>query len=488
MTQNPEGARGMTGPVPVYCSFTELVPIDKVVPNPKNPNNHPSEQIKRLAKVIKGNGWRLPITVSTRSGLIVKGHGRLMAAKKLNLELVPVDYQHYDSEELEIADLIADNQIPELAEMNNTQLMDLVQEIDTGIIDLTLTGFSMEEIEAKIQAMTGSNDIVPGGEDDIPPVPEEPITKLGDLILLGAHRLICGDATDPAVIRRLMNGEQAQMVHTDPPYGVSYQSQSGKFEMIKNDDKTHDELMAKLLLPAFKNMMNATKDDGAFYIWHASSTREDFAYAMKVAGLMEKQYIIWVKNAPVLGHDHYQWAHEPCFYGHKAGNTPKFYGDRAQQTIWRVTVAKSGEIITTLGPGLVLLDGNGGRIFITTKPPKAKKTRHIRLQQDDTVALYDENQLNSVWEVAREHNAEHPTQKPVELARRAIENSSRTGDIVADFFLGSGCTLIGAEMTGRRCYGSELTPHYCDVIVARWERLTGRKAEYISSQSEAEGA
>ena len=270
-----------------------------------------------------------------------------------------------------------------------------------------------------------------------------------------------------------MDGEKAAMVHTDPPYGVSYETQSGNFAMIKNDDKTHDELYHKLLLPAFMNYRKHTIEEAAFYIWHASSTRRDFEDAMTAAGLMENQYIIWVKNGITLGRSDYQWAHEPCFYASRAGVSPKFYGDRAQHTVWRVTTRQDGTMMTVLGSGIVLTDGTGGKLCITDKPPKGKKMRYVRMEEGKPVDLFQEDRMNTVWEVARETNTLHPTQKPVEISIRAIENSSQPGEIVLDFFGGSGSTLIGAEMTGRRCYTTELDPIYCDVIISRYVTQTG---------------
>lgn len=386
---------------------------------------------------------------------------------------VPVEYQDYSSEAEEYADLTADNRLAELADMNATMLADLLAEIDTGELPLELTGYTEEDFDGLIESITGADDAEPNDQDDEHDQPLPPMSKPGDLWLLGPHRLICGDATDEPTIERLMDGEKAAMVHTDPPYGVSYETQSGKFAMIKNDDKTHDDLFYKLLLPAFNNYRKHTIDEAAFYIWHASSTRRDFEDAMTAAGLMENQYIIWAKNGISLGRADYQWAHEPCFYASKAGISPKFYGDRAQHTVWRVTTRKDGQMMTVLGSGVVLTDGTGGKLCITDKPPKGKKMRYVRMEEGKPIDLFQEDRMQTVWEVARETNTLHPTQKPVEIPVRAIENSSEPGEIVLDFFGGSGSTLMGAELTGRRCYSTELDPVYCDVIISRYVAQTG---------------
>ena len=386
---------------------------------------------------------------------------------------VPVEYQDYSSEAEEYADLTADNRLAELADMNATMLADLLAEIDTGELPLELTGYTEEDFDGLIESITGADDAEPNDQDDEHDQPLPPMSKPGDLWILGPHRLICGDATDEPTIERLMDGEKAAMVHTDPPYGVSYETQSGKFAMIKNDDKTHDDLFYKLLLPAFNNYRKHTIDEAAFYIWHASSTRRDFEDAMTAAGLMENQYIIWAKNGISLGRADYQWAHEPCFYASKAGISPKFYGDRAQHTVWRVTTRKDGQMMTVLGSGVVLTDGTGGKLCITDKPPKGKKMRYVRMEEGKPIDLFQEDRMQTVWEVARETNTLHPTQKPVEIPIRAIENSSEPGEIVLDFFGGSGSTLMGAELTGRRCYTTELDPIYCDVIISRYVAQTG---------------
>ena len=465
--------RAMAGNVPVFCAHDELLTLEKIIPNPLNPNQHGKEQIKLLAQIIKAQGWRAPITVSTRSGYIVAGHGRLQAAYAMGAEVAPVDYQNFSSEAEEYAALVADNRLAELAEINNTMLADILSEIDTGEFPMELTGYSEDDLEGILNAIAGEEDAEPNDQDQEQEQPYEPISKMGDVWKLGAHRLVVGDATDEATVAKLMNGEKASLLNSDPPYGVSYETQSKKFAMIKNDDKTHDELYAKLLLPAFRNMCKFTENEAAFYIWHASSTRRDFEDAMTAAGLMEKQYLIWVKNGISLGHADYQWSHEPAFYASKAGYEPKWYGDRAQHTVWRVTTREDGQMMTVLGSGVVLTDGTGNKLYIADKPPKGKKLRYVRMDYGKPIELYNEERMSTVWEVARETGTLHPTQKPVELAVRAIENSSQPGEIVLDLFGGSGSTLMGAELTGRRGYCTELDPNYADVIISRYIIHTG---------------
>jgi DNA modification methylase len=453
----------------VFCAFDKLIPISELKPNPGNPNTHSKKQIELLAKIIKATGWRAPITVSTRSGLMVKGHGRRMAAIAAGIKEVPVEYQAYASEEEEHADLIADNRIAELAEIDTSKLLDMLQDLDDGTVPLELTGYNDKDMEGLIAALSGADDTEDDGKDKETEQPSQPFSKMGDLWHLGRHRLLCGSATSTEDIDRLMDGAKAQMVHTDPPYGVSYETQSGKFEMIQNDDMQHDDLYDKLLLPAMKNYVRVTDDTAAFYVWHASSTRRDFEDALIAAGLMEKQYIIWAKNAPVLGHADYQWAHEPCFYCEKAGHQAAYYGDRSQRTVWRATMRGAGEMSATLSGGIVLTDGAGAKVYICDKPPKGKKVRYVRLKEDGaSIYLYQESDQNDVWEIARESKTIHPTQKPLEIPSRAIRNSTKEGDLVLDFFGGSGSTLIAAHQLGRTCYSTELDPKFVDGIVMRF--------------------
>lgn len=427
----------------VFCSYDNIVPIGDLKPNPGNPNKHNTRQVELLAQIIKSTGWRAPITVSKRSGLMVKGHGRRMAAINAGLKYAPVEYQEYASEAEEHADLIADNRISELSELDMSKLVDMVEEMAPGDVPVELTGFTEEDLQKIMDSLGGAEST----EDDKADAEEQqdeeyvPFSRPGDLYHLGSHRLLCGSATSEADIDRLMRGEKAQLVHTDPPYGVSYKTQSGKFDMIQNDDKTHDDLMTELLVPAFKNYVRSTKDDAAFYIWHASSTRRDFEDAMTAAGIMEKQYLIWVKNAPVLGHADYQWSREPCFYAEKAGHQAKFYGDRSQRTTWTAVLRDADGMATTLAGGVVLTDGEGHKLHLSTKIPKGKKLRYIRLSKGRSLCLYEESQQNTVWEVARETKIVHPTQKPVELPVRAITNSTQPGDLVLDFFGGSGIPI-----------------------------------------------
>jgi DNA modification methylase len=291
---------------------------------------------------------------------------------------------------------------------------------------------------------------------------------------LGDHRLLCGDSTAKEDVQRAVDGKAA-LVFTDPPYGVDYQS--GAHDKIKND-ALKDDALWKFLKTALALAVKHSGPDAAFYIWHASSTREEFAQAMKAVGLVERQYLIWVKPSITLGHADYHWAHEPVFYAHKAGASPTFYGDRAQSTVWHATLQTGGgdeRSAIALGNGLILTDGQS-EVYLQPTAPKAKKVRRQMVERGVPMAVVPDPGGTDVWMVKRDFQAIHPTQKPVELARRAIENSSKAGDIVLDPFLGSGSTLIACEVTGRRCRGLEYSEKYVDGIVRRWQAFTGRTA------------
>lgn len=355
-------------------------------------------------------------------------------------------------------------------------LADAIESLKVDGIDLELTGLSSDEVD---KILSETTDAV-GGEDDLPERAAKGAptrAKRGELWLLGDHRLLVDDCTRPGNLERLMNGETAALVFTDPPYGVSYEAKSGQFDVIAGDTKTGDDLLKTLLTPALKAAVAVAARDAAFYVWHASSTRDEFSAALKAAGLVERQYLIWAKPGGGLGHTDYRWAHEPCFYASRPDVKPAFYGDPGQPTVWRCGHHTKAATAIVVGTGVLIQDGDGNSLYLTARPPSGKKARAVRLEKDRALLLESgPTERTTVWEVGRDHGYKHPTQKPVELARRAIENSSRKGQVVLDMFLGSGTTLLGAEATGRRCFGTELDPVYADVIIERWEGATQREA------------
>ncbi|MBS3927748.1 MAG: DNA modification methylase [Sphingomonadales bacterium] len=351
------------------------------------------------------------------------------------------------------------------------KLKDILVEIQAAEIPLELTGFDADDL-AEMLAEEGA--AIPENVDDLPPPMAQSKTKRGDVWICGDHRVMCGDSTSAADISRLMGDDRAALYFSDPPYGVSYEG--GGFDVIKGDHKRDDDLY-NLVTGALKQAVAHTTPGAAFYIWHASSTRREFEDAMRDAGLIEKQYLIWVKNSIVLGHADYHWTHEPCFYAGKEGQKVAFHGDRTQSTVWRATLKKRDGLATTLGQALLLTDGKGGQIALTPRMPKGKKTRTARLVEGQTMRIEIPSNSVDVLEVGRDLDGyKHPTQKPVALSMVAIANSTKPGEIVLDTFSGSGSTLLGCEATGRRGRVMDLDPTYAWVAVERWQDLTGRKA------------
>lgn len=390
-------AKAIANGTEVWCSFDELALIETLKPNPKNPNKHPEGQIELLSKNIKYLGWRHPITVSKRSGFIVAGHGRLMAAQKLGLQIVPVDYQDFNSDADEIAVLVADNRLAELSETSEEDLKKLLSELD-GEIDIDLTGFSAADVEQLLRDLNSGGTL----DEDIPEVSENPISKFGDVFEFGGHRLICGDSTDGEQIRILMNGDVADMVFTDPPYNVDYGSDERK---IENDNLGNQ--FPQFLEKTIKNIFEFSK--GAIYICMSSSEIDTLQSTFRRLGGYWSTFVIWAKDTFTLGRSDYHRQYEPILYGWKDGVPHYFCGDRSQGDVWEF--------------------------------PKPKK------------------------------NDVHPTMKPVELCKRAIQNSSKPDDVVLDLFGGSGSTLIACEQTKRKCRMMEFEPQYCDVILKRYLAL-----------------
>jgi DNA modification methylase len=393
----------------VKCAHDELVDIHKLVANPKNPNKHPKKQIDALAYIIKSQGQRAPIVVSTRSGFITKGHGRLEAIKQLGWTQCAVDYQDYESEAQEYADMIADNKIAELAEHDDAMMVvDLKNLPDLDLKLLGMPDFSMPtEIEAPV-----------GDPDEVPEVEESKVVR-GEVYILGNHRLMCGDSTSITDVEKLMNGEKADMVFTDPPYNTGMSSKTNRDSTRLNhmfDDAYTDEEWKTFLNLMSANYWILTKDNCAVYMsldWRRS---HELVPEMKMAGFKFSNLIVWDKIVHGLGSD-YQYTHE-FIHVFKKGKPEidSHQGDKEYQDVWRIQ-------------------------------------RKIGKDRD------------------------HATKKPLELCERAINHASKSGMIVVDLFGGSGSTLIACEKTNRKCFMMEFEPHYIAVILERWQKYTGKKAK-----------
>jgi DNA modification methylase len=283
--------------------------------------------------------------------------------------------------------------------------------------------------------------------------------KPGDLWTAGDHRILCGDALEPADYKKLMQGEKAAMINTDPPWGVSYESVSNKFSMIEGDEKRGDDLVG-FLAQAFKNTARNSLEDAAWYIWFGGGIFEEFLIAMRRVGLVPMTRIAWIKPGMVQNVKHYQEAYELCFYASKDGVTPAWYGDRSQTTLWKASLNLNGTKAVAIGNGLQVTDGAGHSMYIKSRPPAAKKIRTVRLAEGETVELGTESDSSNVWLVKNDHGIIHPTQKPVELAARAIRNSSRPGDIYFNIIAEAVRIMGGAE----EFYGSTWTMNRVNVL------------------------
>lgn len=432
----------------------EYLEADNLIPYINNPRVN-GNAVDAVAGSIAEFGFKNPIIVD-RNNVIIAGHTRLLAARKLGLDQVPVIRAEDLTEKQVKALRIADNKTAELSEWDDELL---AMELE-GLEDM-FTGFSDDEIDALL------NQDGPAGviEDDFEVVlPEEPKAKPGDIYRMGNHRLMCGDATKLEDVQKLMGGKLADMVFTDPPYNVDYTGGTNEALKIQNDNMDDSDFY-NLLHDAFSCMLEVTKPGGGIYICHADSEGVNFRSAMVNAGWLLKQCIIWAKNSLVLGRQDYHWRHEPILYGWKPGAAHKWYGGRKQDTVIEdskfVTITEAGD-----GFNIHIDDGVNTVVF---KVPSYE----IKYAADDFVT--------TVWRVDRpSRNAEHPTMKPIELVARAIRNSSKKDNIVLDTFGGSGSTLIACEQLSRSCYMTELDPVYVDVIIDRWEQFTGQKAVLLS--------
>jgi site-specific DNA-methyltransferase (adenine-specific) len=384
------------------------VAVDKLIPYAKNSRTHSPEQVGQIAASIKEFGFRNPILVDNLT--LIAGHGRLLAAQKLGLDTVPTIDCSDMSESQKKAYIIADNKLAMNAGWDTAMLTLEMQELQEEGFDLELLGFDDKELNALLEpeAVQGLTD-----EDAVPETPKEASTKLGDIYILGKHRLMCGDSTSITDMEKLINEQPVDMCLTDPPYNVAYEGATKEKLTIINDSMKNDEFR-QFLRDAFVAADTVMKQGAVFYIWHADSEGYNFRGACSDAGWKVRQCLIWKKSSLVMGRQDYHWMHEPCLYGWKDGAAHLWSADRKQTTI---------------------LEFN--------KPSR---------------------------------NGEHPTMKPVELFEYQMLNNTKGGDIVLDSFGGSGTTLIAAEKHGRYARIMELDPKYCDVIVKRWEDFTGQKA------------
>ena len=319
--------------VKVHCAFEKAVDVVDLVEHPRNPNKHGDKQIALLAKIIRNQGWRNPIVVSADSGFIVAGHGRLMAAKVLNVEQVPVDYQPFDNEAEEYAHLIADNRIAELAEADKSELAKLVRELEDKI-DLDLTGFDAPSLEELLATKEEKQVDAEPKTDKAAELQVKWKTEKGQLWKLGEHRLLCGDSTNAKDVDRVLGDDKADIMVTDPPYGVNYDpSWRAEAGMTVNENKLgkvqNDDIAD--WTPAWQLF-----DGDVCYVYHAGAKAGTVQQSLEDSGFNIRSQIIWSKDKMALSRGDYHWQHEPCWYGVRDGKKGNRTEDRTQTTVWQI--------------------------------------------------------------------------------------------------------------------------------------------------------
>ena len=405
------------------CDRVERRALATLFPDARNARQHSDQQVAQIAASIREWGWTMPVLIDESSSIIA-GHGRVMAARQLGLQDVPVMIAAGWTDAQKRAYIIADNQLTLNASWDLKLLSSELLGLQEWNFDLALTGFSEEELAGLLDKNTGLTD-----PDATPDPPAQPVSVPGDLWHLGRHRLCCGDATNAKDVQTSLDGVQPHLMVTDPPYGVDYDPawregadlQVGKRSkgLVVNDDRADWSEAWQL----FKGQIA--------YVWHGGLHSAVVEQSLRDNGFALRAQIIWVKQHFVMSRGDYHWQHEPCWYAVRTKG--QWAGDRKQTTVWQI---KNNNIF----------GGNRG---------------------DDG--------LEKKWG--------HGTQKPVECMKRPIENNSSPGQAVYDPFAGTGTTIIAAEMTGRSCHAIEINPAYVDVAIVRWQDFTGLEATHADGRT-----
>lgn len=408
----------------------EQVPVEQLKPAEYNPRKWSEAARKGLSESLDQFGFVQPIVVNSnpeRKGIIIGGNFKLDIATKKGMKTVPVVWVNLDiKKEKELNLRLNKNQ----GEFD----FDLLAEFDQAM--LAAVGFDSKELDK----------IFDTDEDDFDGDKEAeaiitPVSKLGEIYQLGRHRLMCGDSSNLEEAAKLMGGVQADMVFTDPPYNVNYAGRGKSTSNTIKNDNMDEQAFRNMLKSWFWVYASIIKKDAALYTCYASRTHREFEDALNANGFEVRNQIIWVKKVASMGWGDYRWKHEPILYCHLKGAPLNFYGDRKQYTEW------------------------------SEEPTDEELLKTVK-----AMVKKEEAGDSTVWRLHREQKYDHPTQKPIKLVSIAIRNSSKRDDVVVDLFGGSGSTLIAADQINRTCYTMELDPRYVDVIIKRWEKLTGEKA------------
>lgn len=421
----------------------EMWPVDRVRPFENNPRKN-EDAVPAVAKSIEEYGFNQPIVVDG-NGVVVVGHTRLKAAKLLGLDKVPVYVAKNLTEQQAAEYRLVDNKTSELSSWDEEKLLAELKSLDEAGSDMLSFGF--DDIDDDMPYRYDPE--IPDVEEPSMPAPEDVETrcKPGDLWQLGDHRLVCGDSCDISTYDKLMRGEVADLLLTDPPYNVSYVGGTEKKLTIDNDSFASEEDFRDFL-SSFMNCANTVlKPGGVEYVWYAESMSKSVFDAFRLSGVKPREVLIWVKNSLVLGHCDYQLKHEACVYAWKDGAAHTFTGSRKMVSVLEKAPKDDSE-----------LDSMGRE--------QALSLIREMLSLDTTILSFPKPTANR----------EHPTMKPVALFAKLVRNSSLKGEVVLDPFAGSGTTVLACEETGRKARVIELSPRYCDVVLKRWELQTGKQA------------
>lgn len=414
----------------------DLINIDEIIPYENNAKLHPKEQIEQIKKSILEFGNNDPIAID-KNNVIIEGHGRLLALKELGYKEVEVIKLGHLTEEQRKAYTLIHNKLT----MNTDFDIEILESELAAINIIDMSDFDFDlDIEMEVSTIEDDYDV----EEKLEQI-EEPKSKIGDIYQLGEHRLMCGDSTQKKDVVQLMNNQVADMLLTDPPYNVNISNSDG---MTIENDNMSNENFKQFLNAAFENASAALKKGGAFYIWHGDSETVNFRNACEDNELSVRQCLIWVKNGFNFGRQDYKWKHEPCLYGWKDGASHYFIDEYNNPTVIEDNL----------------------NIDLLKKEELKKLVEDLLSDKVPTTIIHEDKPLK---------NDKHPTMKPINLLSFQIKNSSKKEEIVLDLFGGSGSTLICAEQLNRKCYMMEYDPKYVDVIIDRWETLTGQKAVLI---------
>lgn len=421
----------------IKCKISDLKPYEN------NAKIHTPEQVEQIAESIRTFGFNDPIAIDENK-MVIEGHGRLLALQALGeteVECIPLEGL---TEEQKKAYIHIHNQLT----LNTGFDLDILEQELRSIegIDMGAFGFDMDfTIDVDFDFDDGE-----AAQAQVESAVKEPRAKRGQLWKLGRHRLMVGDSTSAKDVDKLTGKQAMDLCVTDPPYNVDYVGKTAEALTIQNDSMDESQFY-DFLRDFYEQMLRVLKPGGGYYIFHADSAGLTFRAALQEAGGPVKQNLIWVKNSMVLGRQDYQWRHEPILYGWKEGAGHYFVNDRCQTTVFENTV----------------------------DPEEMTREELVKLATF-LLAKIDATPSTVIREKRPTRSDLHPTMKPVTLCAKLIQNSSKRGDNIIDFFGGSGSTLMACEETGRNCYAMELDPKYADVIITRWEEATGERAVLVN--------